>query len=283
MNGIDLHTHSNRSDGTDSPQELVTKARQVAELSVVAITDHDTTAGWAEAVAAGKALDITVVRGIELTTKIDGRSQHLLAYEPDPDHPELVTLLETTVKAREERIPRMVQLIAQRHPSLTLDIVLQAAAGATPGRPHIADAMIDAGLVRDRAEAFSAFLSPGCATYVSRWAPPIEEAIAVVRRAGGVTVMAHPRARQSAVTAERLRELADLGLGGLEVDHQEHDSATRAELRAIAGEVRLVATGSSDYHGTAKIDHDLGCNTTSPVEYDRLMAHLRTAQAAVGR
>jgi len=266
---IDLHTHSNRSDGTDEPRELVAKAKDVG-LAVLALTDHDTTAGWQEASAAAAAVGIELVRGLELSVEDGGHGHHLLAYEPDPDDAALLDLLVRSIEARDERIPAMVEKIAVEVPRLRLDDVLAIAGDAVPGRPHLADALVNCGAAADRKAAFAAYLVPGCATYLETWSPPIEDAIRIITAAGGATVIAHPWGRNSSISAERLGELEDAGLAGIEVDHQEHGPEARQALRRIAAGLGLVVTGSSDYHGTRKQNHDLGCNTTGPDQFERL-------------
>lgn len=272
---IDLHTHSNCSDGTDNPADLIAKAAQ-AGLDVVALTDHDTTVGWAPAMAAADHHSIHLVRGIELSTRNQGKSEHLLAYGFDPQHPALVTMLRRGNESREGRVPAMLERLRSHGIDLDEDEVWAGVeAGGTVGRPHIADVMVRAGKVPDRAAAFDEFLKPGAKAYVERYAPDIIEAIEVVTDAGGVTVIAHPRGHRSAVPRERFVELQAAGLHGIEVDHHDHDVQTRAELRQIADDLDLAITGSSDYHGLGKVDHDLGCNTTAPDQFERLMAQVR--------
>ena len=266
---IDLHTHSDRSDGTDSPAALVGLA-EAAGLTVVALTDHDTTIGWVEASVAAAEHGIELVRGLEVSVEDAGTGYHLLAYEPDPDDHDLRKMLARSIEARDERIPLMVERITVQVPALRLEDVREIAEGAVLGRPHLADALVRIGAAADRRSAFTQYLLPGCPTYLETWSPPLTEAIGVIRAAGGATVIAHPWGRGPHMTPERFRELKAAGLQGIEVDHQEHDERARRELRQIAKDLDLVATGSSDYHGTGKKDHDLGCNTTAEGEYLRL-------------
>lgn len=268
---IDLHTHSNRSDGTDSPTGLVVKAK-AAGLTVVALTDHDTTDGWAEAVAAAQHVGVELLRGIELSVKCDERSQHLLAYEPDPEDEGLRTLLSDGAEARRQRARDMVALIRLKPglSRLSYEDVEARAAGGVPGRPHIADALLDLLPNADRATVFAKYLAPGTDTYVFRPAPAIEDALRVVVQAGGVPVLAHPWGRgRGSLTHEKFADLQHLGLAGLEVDHVEHSCEDREELHRIAADLGLVVTGSSDYHGTRK-PNQLGCETTAPDQYERL-------------
>lgn len=270
----DLHTHSNRSDGTDSPRTLVQKAKELG-LDAIALTDHDVTAGWAEAVEAGAEFGLRVIRGIEMSTGVGDTSVHLLAYEVDPDHPGLVAELEKVVTAREGRIHAIVAKLNELGVALSVEEVFaQAESAASIGRPHVADALVAAGHVKDRAEAFKTWLATGRPADVRKYRIELREAIRLVKDAGGVAVIAHPWARDSKklMTEEFLSELVADGLRGLEVDHPDHDEAARAELAAIADRLGLVATGSSDYHGTGKTEKfSLGVNTTSAESLTKLL------------
>lgn len=273
---IDLHTHSNRSDGTDNPETLIARAAQ-AGLDVVALTDHDTTAGWAEAQVAADHHGVRLVRGMEISTRNQGSGQHLLAYGFDAAHPSVVTMLERGVESRNGRIPALLTKLRALGIDLDESDVRARAGldqGGTIGRPHVAAALVAGNHVPDQQAAFDEYLSPAGKAYVERYAPTIEEAMLAIALAGGVTVIAHPRGRRGSVSDERFAELAALGLAGIEVDHQEHDAATRVDLRRIAGELGVAVTGSSDYHGTRKVDHDLGCNTTAPDQFERLLGNV---------
>ena len=268
---IDLHTHSSRSDGTDTPAQLVENAA-AAGLNVVALTDHDTTAGWGEAEVAAQRHGIVLVKGIELSTRNEGRGQHLLGYGFDPGHPAIVDMLAKAATSRQGRIDALLDRLEQLGLPVDREAVWRdVQPGGVPGRAHVATAMVEAGHVPDRAAAFAAYLNEGGPAYVQRFAPTIEESIGALRAAGGVAVIAHPRGRRGHVTDERLAELAEAGLSGVEVDHQEHTTEVREALRAIADRLGLVATGSSDYHGTRKTDHDLGCNLTTPEAAEALL------------
>ncbi len=282
---IDLHTHSRASDGTDTPAELVRAAAR-AGLDVVAITDHDTADGWVEAAAAATEVGITLVPGMEMSTGLRGRSVHLLAYLPDPTSPPLADELVRVLAGRESRVPEMLERLRRLGIEIDADDVRAAAHGAAAtGRPHIADALVTLGVVADRTEAFDRYLGAGRAAYVNRYAAPLEATIRTVTDAGGVSVIAHPWGRGGLGRPDEatLAHLHDVGLAGIEVDHQDHDAGTRKELRAIARNLGLVATGSSDYHGVGKVDHDLGCNTTDPEEFSRLMELASEAAARSGR
>lgn len=267
---IDLHAHTTCSDGTLTPEALV-YAAAAAGLDVVAITDHDTTLGWRDAWRVADAAGIRVVLGIELSTRNQCKGQHLLAYYPDATDPALVAMLARGEESRLGRVPAMLAKFRDHGIHLTEESVARFAGGGSVGRPHIADALIAAGYCATRDEAFARYLRPECPTYVSRYEPEIEDAIAVVRAAGGVPVVAHPWGRKGHINEERFADLSRLGLAGIEVDHQEHDEAARDALRGIARNLGLIVTGSSDFHGDRKINHDLGCNTTEPDEFDRIL------------
>ena len=283
--GIDLHTHSSASDGTQSPAELV-RAAATAGLDVLALTDHDTADGWPEATAAALDAGLVLLRGMEVSTEHEGASVHLLAYLPDPTEPRLAAALTRIREGRTDRVPTVVERLRELGSAITVDDVLQASAGTpAPGRPHIADALVALGEVRDRDEAFERYLTAGRPAYVDRYATPLTEMIGIVAGAGGASVIAHPWGRHGtrSLDADLLSGLRALGLAGIEVDHQDHDDAERAALRDLAGELDLVATGSSDHHGLGKIGHDLGCNVTAPEQYERLLARAADAAAASGR
>lgn len=269
---IDLHTHSSVSDGTDRPDDLVRLAKH-AHLDVVALTDHDTFDGWAAAAAAGAEVGIDFVAGVEISTELRGRGVHLLAYLVDPANRALAAELSRVRHDRRARLGRMAAaLTAAGYPIDVADIMASSPDASTVGRPHVADAMIAKGYVGDREEAFGWWLSDGRPGYVAKYAPPTVEAIRLVHAAGGVCVLAHPWGRGSrrVLGPATIEALRDAGLDGIEVDHQDHDATVRRELHGLAGELGLVATGSSDYHGTGKSGHDLGVNTTAPDQWERL-------------
>jgi predicted metal-dependent phosphoesterase TrpH len=278
---IDLHTHSEVSDGTDSPSELVARATQ-AGLDVVALTDHDTFAGLDEAVAAGQRAGIRVIRGVELSCSSSGDSVHLLAYGVDEADPELTEELEKVRAGRSGRVSGVLERLSQLGVPVTEDEVL-AQVGDSPstGRPHIADALVARGHVHDRQEAFDRFLADGGPAHIPRYTIDIDRGIDLVHAAGGIAVIAHPwgRGREASMPAEKIESLvAEHGLEGIEVDHQDHDAQTRARLRDLGTRLAVLMTGSSDYHGAGKVDHDLGVNTTDPAmlaRLDRLMTASR--------
>lgn len=282
---IDLHTHSRASDGTDAPAALVRSAA-AAGLDVVALTDHDTADGWAEARSAAEEVGLTLVPGMEISTRHRGRGVHLLAYLPDPTYPPLATELAKVLRGREGRVPAMIERLNGLGIDIDADDVRLAARGtAASGRPHVADALVTLGVVPDRTAAFDRYLGWGRPAHVDRYAAPLEDVIRAVTGAGGVTVVAHPWGRGGLGRPDEraLAELQAVGLLGIEVDHQDHGPEARAELRGIARNLGLVVTGSSDYHGDGKVDHDLGCNTTAPEELERLLAAAAAASTASGR
>jgi 3',5'-nucleoside bisphosphate phosphatase len=271
---IDLHTHSSVSDGTDAPGELVRKAL-AAGLDVVALTDHDTFDGFDEAAAEGERLGLGVVRGMELSCARHGSSVHVLAYGADPASPELAAEM---ARGRLGRLVGVVRKLAELGvPVSEAEVMAQVGNSPSVGRPHIADALIKAGHVRDRQEAFDRFLADGGPAHVHRYTIEVDRGIDLVHEAGGLAVIAHPwgRGRERLLPASVLQGLVrDHELDGLEVDHQDHDSDIRRRLRALAENLGLLATGSSDYHGTGKLDHDLGCNTTDPTVFTEMQRRL---------
>jgi predicted metal-dependent phosphoesterase TrpH len=283
---IDLHTHSNRSDGTESPAGLVRRAHEHG-IDVLGLTDHDTTAGWQEAGDAAADLDLTLVLGIEVSCTFEGYGVHLLAYLPDPTYAPLATQLRRVLDGRNSRLPATLERL--RAIGIDIDVHdVRRVAGETAamGRPHVADALVALGVVADRNEAFNRFLGPQGPAYVHRYAADLETMIGTVAESGGVSVVAHPWASRHDHTALDVAGLARLqtaGLAGIEVDHEDHGPATRERLRAIAGELGLVVTGSSDYHGLGKVGHDLGCNTTAPDQLERLLDLAGRSEQESGR
>jgi hypothetical protein len=270
--GIDLHVHSTASDGTQPPAEVVAVAA-AAGLHTVALTDHDTTAGWAEAAEAARRLRVTLVPGSEISAAVGRAGVHLLAYLHDPQDAALLAETEATRTDRETRAYRMVQLIAVDHDLTWEDVLEHVGPDATVGRPHIADAMVAKGLVADRDEAFATVLHGRSRYYLPHYAPQARDVVRLVRAAGGVTVLAHPRGggRGRTVPDDAIADLAAAGLGGLEVDHPDHDPAARQELRALAADLGLLVTGSSDYHGAGKAT-PIGAETTAPEVLEALVA-----------
>jgi len=250
---IDLHAHSSVSDGTERPAELVAAAA-AAGLDGVALTDHDTTAGWDEAIAAVRDRPMTLVPGLELSTRVGYRSVHVLGYLVDPQDPGLVEETSRIRDGRFARARRMVERIGRDHPITWDDVIAQSSDGATIGRPHIADALVARGLEPDRSAAFRGILHPASGYYEPHDAPTPLRGVELIRAAGGVPVIAHPAASSRGIVIDEpaLRELVDAGLGGLEVDHRENLAHGKRTLLDWARRYDLFVTGSSDYHGTGK-------------------------------
>ncbi|MEU9326033.1 PHP domain-containing protein [Streptomyces canus] len=267
---IDLHCHSTASDGTDTPAELVRNAA-AAGLDVVALTDHDTTRGYGAAIAA-LPVGLTLVTGAELSCRIGGVSMHMLAYLFDPEEPALLAERELV---RDDRVPRargMVAKLQELGVPVTWEQVARIAGDGSVGRPHVATALVELGVVASVDDAFTdGWLADGGRAYVEKHETDPFEAIRLVKGAGGVTVFAHPGAskRGHTVPESAIAEMADAGLDGIEVDHMDHDEDTRVRLRGLAKELGLLTTGSSDYHGTRKTVA-LGEYTTDPEVYGEI-------------
>jgi predicted metal-dependent phosphoesterase TrpH len=268
---IDLHAHSNVSDGTQPPGAVVASAAE-AGLDVVALTDHDSTDGWAEAAVAARAHGVALVPGMEISCRTsEGISVHLLSYLHDPAHAGLLEEITKAKDARFTRAERMVSLLAEDYPLSWDDVIHHVAPGATLGRPHIADALVAAGVVADRTEAFESILTSRSRYFVQHYAPDPAHAVALVRAAGGVPVFAHPVAssRGRIVGEGTYRDMIDAGLAGLEIYHRDNPEEGRAFLRRLADRHGLLVTGSSDYHGAGK-PNLLGENLTSPEAFARI-------------
>jgi predicted metal-dependent phosphoesterase TrpH len=272
---IDLHTHSNASDGTDTPAELLAIGAQ-AGLDVIALTDHDTTGGWAAAEAALPA-GMTLIRGTEFSTGLllaGGHriSVHLLGYLFDPLDPAVVAEHERLFDERLHRGMKIVDLMVADGIPISREQVLEFADGAPVGRPHIGRALVASGVVDSVDEAFARYLAGNSGYYVPKVDTDLSSAIRMIAAAGGVSVIAHSRSRSAArvLTAERLAELAELGLNGIEVHHPDHAPADRDELAGVARDLDLIITGSSDYHGTNKTIR-IGAENTAADQLARIV------------
>ena len=282
---IDLHAHSDASDGTDTPAGLVAAAT-MAGIDVLAITDHDTTGGWVAA-AAVRPPAMGLIRGAEFSTQVaqDGRtcSVHLLGYLFDPTD-EVIVAEHTRLKA--ERRRRGLAIVARMVDDglpISADQVLAIAGDAPVGRPHIGRALMASGVVGSVDEAFATHLAGRAKYYVPKTDTDLLTAIAMIRDAGGASVIAHPRGRgeRRVLTAEFLGRLAAAGLTGIEVDHPDHDEQDRAELRGIAAAHGLLTTGSSDYHGSNK-KLRLGQESTRPQVLADLVARTNGVTLPLG-
>lgn len=284
---IDLHAHSTASDGTQPPADVVRRARE-SGLDVVALTDHDTVAGHLEA-AGALPPGLTLVRGAEISCEVvvaDGAriSLHLLAYLFDADEPLFAAARDRLRTDRTRRADDMVVRLQSLGVPITVERVHEIAAGGAIGRPHVARALVEAGVVPDVAAAFSPeWIGNGGRAYVDKYALGPVEAIGLVRGAGGVAVFAHPGAvkRGPVLPDSETVLMAAAGLFALEVDHPDHDPAVRARLRGLASELGLLTTGSSDDHGTIT-GHRLGCETTSPEVFTALVAAATGCEPIVG-
>jgi 3',5'-nucleoside bisphosphate phosphatase len=268
---IDLHAHSNVSDGTEAPATVMAAAA-AAGLDVIALTDHDSTDGWDEASRAALENGVALVPGMEISCRtVEGISVHLLSYLHDPTHAGLLEEITKAKDARLTRAERMVTLLAEDYPLSWDDVIHHVAPGATLGRPHIADALVAAGVVADRSEAFTSILTSHSRYFVQHYAPDPALAVELVLSAGGVPVFAHPvaSARGRVVGERTYREMIDAGLAGLEVDHRDNTEEGRGFLRGLAAKHGLLITGSSDYHGTGK-PNLLGENLTAPEVFARI-------------
>jgi predicted metal-dependent phosphoesterase TrpH len=273
MPRIDLHTHSNRSDGTFEPAEMVRLAAERA-LDVVALTDHDTTDGLAEALATGSVVGVEVVPGVEFSAEFDGNSVHVLCYWMDTQDAALQLELR---RLREDRF-RRGELMVGKLQDLGLPVAFQrvrAIAGdATIVRPHIAQAMVEAGVVATEKEAFERYIGDGGPAHVAKHALDPVNAVALIDGAGGVCALAHPGmwGDQSSVPVELIERMAAAGMRGLEVDHPDHTPEMRERYRTLAGELGLIATGGSDCHGTRYDPVRLGTSLCDPEAFAALRA-----------
>ncbi|MEV5747485.1 PHP domain-containing protein [Actinoallomurus sp. NPDC052308] len=274
---IDLHSHSSVSDGTEPPADVVRRAH-AAGVDVLALTDHDTVAGHPEAVRALPP-GMTLVRGMELSCRLGGRSLHLLAYLFDPDEPELAAERRRIRDDRAHRARGMVERLGRLGTPVTWEMVQRITGDSVPGRPHIARALVEAGVVPSVEDAFTReWIGTGGRAYVDRYALDAVTAVGLVREAGGVPVLAHPRAsrRGYVFTDDEIARLARVGLAGVEADHPDHTEADRAHLRGLAADLRLFTTGASDDHGTLT-GHRLGAETTTPEAYEALLSEATAA------
>ena len=284
---IDLHSHTRASDGSDTPGELIAQAVS-AGVTTLAITDHDTTSGWAEAVEAAKGAPLSLIPGIELSTQVIDhttgfvpQSIHLLGYLVDPEHPQLVEEMAKIRSHRDNRLQLMVEKLSADYDISWLDVRATIPEGATPGRPHIAEVLIAKGIVRDTTEAFDHILAADGPYHVPHYAPKLDHSLAIIREAGGVPVLAHPLSRGDNLATgvsgslddviARYRRWVELGLMGVEIDHRENAPESREVLAVVADTLGLIVTGSSDYHGSKK-PNLLGENQTTMEQLERILA-----------
>ena len=270
---IDLHTHSLASDGTDTPGELINKAH-ARGISVLGLMDHDTIAGWDEAISYLRP-GMSLVLGSEISCQtLDGTSVHMLGMLFDRENSALAEVLSTT---RDNRLTRMNRIVARLNEAgfeITIeDVLAQLAPGATLGRPHLADALIAKKIVASRDEAFTELLHNNSKYYISHYSPTPEDAIKFIKQAGGVAVIAHPLAslRGRTVSIDSFKSMVEAGLDGIEISHRDQSEDERQLLREIVEQYDIIATGSSDYHGNGKLNQ-LAEFTTTPEDFEALEA-----------
>jgi predicted metal-dependent phosphoesterase TrpH len=280
---IDLHTHTNASDGTDSPSELIDKAINRG-INILALTDHDTTRGWSEASSAllnhSSQSAMKLVLGAEISCQDEnGISIHMLGLLFDPDYQPLYEVLERTRENRHSRMERIIARLNEAGIDITLEEVnAQRKGDATLGRPHLADALVARGHVASRDEAFAALLHNKSKFYINHYSPSPVETIKLIKAAGGVAVIAHPLASQRGrtISMDLFESLISAGLDGIEVDHRDHSESEKSELLRFAIEHELIVTGSSDYHGTGKLNQ-LAEYATHPRQWEALEARALSA------
>ena len=275
----DLHLHSNHSDGTEPPAEVMRQAHAHG-IRTAALTDHDRTTGWGEAGDAAVALGMTFLPGMEFSAKHEWRSVHVLGYLFDPDAPDLVAETDRIRSDRVGRAERIVRSIGRDYDLHWDDVLAQTTPDATVGRPHIADALVARGIVRDRTEAFDGILHPREGYYEPHYAPDPLTAVRLITRAGGVAVIAHPvtAGRDRMMPLSYIERLIGAGLAGFEIDHRENTPDGKRLLRDIATRHDLVVTGSSDYHGAGKPNRP-GENTTADEMVARIIERATGTQA----
>ena len=270
---IDLHTHSNFSDGTDSPAQLINKALATG-ITTIALTDHDSVAGIAQAQSALRP-GISLVAGAEISCQTDdGISVHMLGLLFDLEDKDLISTMEKTRENRHGRMQRIIERLNEAGIEISIqDVLAELAQGATLGRPHLADALIKKGVVNSRDEAFSQMLHNKSKFYVAHYSPKPVEAIKLIKAAGGVAIIAHPMAshRGRTISIETFGDLIEAGLDAIEVDHRDHSPDEKNALIQLARDNNLVMTGASDYHGNGKLNL-LGEYTTDPAQWEQLEA-----------
>lgn len=278
MSRIDLHTHTNFSDGSFSPAALVELAHKKG-LNILAITDHDTTDGLAEAMEAAQALPLELIPGIELSTEFQGRETHMLGYFIDPADQQFQARLERLRATRLDRIRHILERLHSLNVEISLTEVEQVAGSGTIGRPHIAQVLIEKGYVKGMKEAFERFLGIRGAAYVRRVVPEAAEIITWISDAGGVPILAHPywEGLNANETVASCRTMVDQGLRGLEVFYGTFSARQISSNLHLARQFNLLVTGGSDFHGTFKPEISIGTGRGSLNVPSTVMDHLRRA------
>jgi 3',5'-nucleoside bisphosphate phosphatase len=282
MGGYDMHTHSTFSDGTRSITDNIALAIERA-LDGIAITDHDTTAGYGEAFEAAEGTSLEIIPGLELSAEYEGASLHILAYWADPDSEELRAELQRLTDTRFRRGEMMIEKLREMGYDISFERVREIAGGELIARPHIAQAMVEAGIVSTEKEAFDNYISDSGPAYVPKHALDPFDSVGLIRRAGGACVLAHPGMwhGDSSVPEDLIERMAAAGMAGLEVDHPDHDQSQRAHYRELAGRLGLVPTGSSDCHGD-RFGSRLGCDTTDAERVAELRRRSEAVRAPAG-
>jgi predicted metal-dependent phosphoesterase TrpH len=273
MPRIDLHTHSDESDGTFTPSEVVRRAAELG-LDVVALTDHDTTSGLEEASEAAREVGVELVPGVEFSAEHQATSIHVLCYWMDVSNEELQTELQRLRDDRFRRGEMMIEKLQALGFDISFERVREIAGGGNIVRPHVAQAMVEAGIVADEAEAFDRYIADGGPAHVPKHALDPLDSVDLIVRAGGVCVLAHPGmwGAQSSVPDDLIAAMVERGMVGLEVDHTDHTPEQRAIYRAMAERLGLVATGGSDCHGTRYDPIRLGTSLCDPEQFAALRA-----------
>ncbi|MBI4642749.1 MAG: PHP domain-containing protein [Deltaproteobacteria bacterium] len=274
-NHVDLHTHSTASDGSYRPAEVVHLAKD-AGLRAMALTDHDTTDGLAEALAAGAELGVEVIPGVEISTRHVGDSMHILGYFLDFHSGKLAERLAVLKQARKDRNPKIIAKLNALGLAITMEQVERISGGGQVGRPHIARVLLERGYVRTMQQAFDIYLKNGGKAYVAKFRFPPAEALEMIREAGGVPVLAHPFTLglgSLGALRDLLRDLQALGLAGIETFYAEHTPEQEALYLKLAQELGLLVTGGSDFHGDNKPEVTLGnIRSRNRLTYDLVTA-----------
>jgi predicted metal-dependent phosphoesterase TrpH len=268
---IDLHTHSNESDGTDTPAQVAIKAG-AAGITTLALTDHDSIAGWSELVE-NRPKGLSLVLGAEISCQTEeALSVHMLGYLFDPNNQDLISSMNQTRINRITRMEKIVEKLQTGGVDISLsEVYAELSEGATLGRPHLADAMVRKGIVKDRSEAFNIYLHNRSKYYLPDASPTPERAIKLIKAAGGVAIIAHPFAslRGKIISAQYLETLVGAGLDGIEIFHRDHNQAEREQLLELARRYQLIVSGGSDYHGSGK-ENRLAENSTQQSQWERI-------------
>jgi len=281
---VDLHTHSTASDGTETPQ-AVAELAAAAGLHALALTDHDTLSGLAEAGTAAAAAGIELVPGVELSVDHSGVKIHMLAYFIEPGSGPLQDELAMLRAGRDDRNPAIVEKLTELGFPITMAEVEAQSSGETVGRPHIAAALVARGYVADNAEAFDRWIGDDGPAYVERHRLTAIQAIELAHASGGVISIAHPFTMklEAQPLVDLVRELAEAGLDGIEALHSTHSAQTRTCLTEIAESLGIVATGGSDFHGAGKPDISVGRGTGDLIVPDSALEELRDRRPRNGR